>query len=199
MTNIEAGKTNLFHSHKFPDKDSYAWTLTTRLGDMLQEAEKLFGKRDYCYTPIGVEFYDGEMPMVWYPGDCKHCKHVAIRLLATAENNCCQALYQLAHETVHLLSPTGGSNANNFEEGVATWFSNYYLKNNGFSDFSLTVESYKRPLKIVKPYLCKDPCLVKIIRKKQPSFHKMTVEDLEPVFPCISKEDLDFLVAKFQR
>ena len=191
------GTTQFFHSWNIPGTDVSTWTLTTRLGDMLRKAKKLFGKRDCSYTPIGVEFYNDNKPMVWYPGNCKH---IAIRLTMNAACDFRRALYQLAHETVHLLSPTGERNSINFEEGVATWFSNYYLKRLGYEEILLSNENdkaYIRPLNLVKPFLDKDPCLVKRIRKKQPSFHKMTVDDIRPEFPGLSEEDLEFLVTKF--
>lgn len=173
----------------------FSWTLTTRLGEMLQIAEDLFGKRDYSYTPIGIEFY-GDFPMVWYPGNCQH---IAIRLSVNAAFDLRRALYQLAHETVHLLSPTGGRDANNLEEGVATWFSNYYLTSLRCEEMPSDIESYKQALKPIKPFLDKDPWLVKRIREKQPSFHKMNVEDIRPEFEGLPEEQLEFLVTKFQR
>ena len=36
----------------------------------------------------------------------------------------------MAHETIHLLAPSCGRNANNFEEGVACYFAAYYMKYN---------------------------------------------------------------------
>ena len=196
---MEEGTTQFFHTQKTSGTDRCTWTLTTRLGQMLHIAEELFGKRDYSYTPIGVEFYDGENPMVWYPGNCKH---VAIRLKASAENDGRQALYQLAHETVHLLSPTGGENANNLEEGVATWFSNHYIKSLGFKEILLCNErdrAYLCPLNLVKPFLDKDLCCVCRIRKCQPSFSEMGVADIRQEFCSLSEEDLKFLVEDFQR
>ena len=49
-------------------------------------------------------------------------------LSLSAATNILQACYQMAHETVHLLAPSGGRNANNFEEGVACYFAAYYMK-----------------------------------------------------------------------
>lgn len=189
------GTTQFFHSQDYAGPHTPTWTLTTRLGEMLRKAEELFGKRDHSYTPLGIEFY-GDIPMVWYPGNCKH---IAIRLSLNAAFDSRRALYQLAHETVHLLSPTGGRNSINFEEGVATWFSNFYLEQIGFVGMIPLVDSYERVLQLVKPFLDKDPYLVKRIREKQPSFHIMTVEDIRPEFSGLCEEKLEFLVTKFQR
>ena len=38
-----------------------------------------------------------------------------------------EACYELVHETVHLLAPTGGNDATNFEEGVACYFADHYM------------------------------------------------------------------------
>ena len=117
--------SQLLVTQRLPDGSGYTWTLASRLGEMLQMAEALFGQRDSSYTILGVEFTVG-IPQIWYPGNCKH---IIIQLDQSAATDMLQACYQMAHEIVHLLSPTGGNNANNFEEGVACYFAAYYLKN----------------------------------------------------------------------
>lgn len=140
--------SELLVTQRFPDGSGYTWTLASRLGDMLQMAEELFGQRDSSYTILGVEFIIG-VPQIWYPGDCKH---IIIQLDEVAATNMSQACYQLAHETVHLLSPTGGNNANNFEEGVACYFAAYYMKNR-LNEFNWrpTLQSYKQALTLIAP------------------------------------------------
>jgi hypothetical protein len=108
--------SSLFTSVPIPGGGS--WTLTTHFGKMLSEAEELYGRRDMDWTPIGVEFCACDVPRIWFPGGRKH---VAIRLTLAALNDLNEALWQLAHETVHVLGPVEG-NTNNLEEGVATHF-----------------------------------------------------------------------------
>src|SRR3990167_6713780 len=100
-----------------PITSGYTWTLTSRLGSLLQLAESQFGARDKDYTILGIEF-GSTGPFIWYPGNCKN---IAIQLsLESLKSEHC-ALYELAHECIHLLSPTGKKNANVLEEGLATY------------------------------------------------------------------------------
>lgn len=47
-------------------KHGFTWTLPSRLGDMLADAEMMFGERDHSWTILGIEFaLTG--PMIWYP------------------------------------------------------------------------------------------------------------------------------------
>jgi len=67
---------------------------------------------------LGIEFY-GDRPKVWYPGTNKH---ISIILTDSAREDPPQAVFQLAHEVVHILSPTGGANAPVVEEGLSALF-----------------------------------------------------------------------------
>jgi hypothetical protein len=102
-----------------PTPNGGTWTLTTYFGQMLSEAEELYGHRDLNWTPIGVEFFDCTVPHIWFPGNRNH---VAIRLTLSALYDLSEALWQLAHETVHILGPVERGKVNNLEEGVATHF-----------------------------------------------------------------------------
>src|SRR5688572_13854180 len=52
-------------------ESGFTWTLASRMGRLLAEAEDEFGPRDPAYTPLGVEFEETG-PRVWYPGSRKH-------------------------------------------------------------------------------------------------------------------------------
>ncbi len=101
-----------------PIQGGGTWTHTTRLGDFLAKAEARFGPRQMDWTILGIEFF-GDIPHIWYLGGRKH---VAIRLTQNARFNINEALFQLAHETVHLLSPNNIGPALIIEEGIASLF-----------------------------------------------------------------------------
>src|SRR5262245_27660889 len=83
--------SSLFTSEPIPGGAS--WTLTTYFGKMLSEAEELYGRRDMDWTPIGVEFFAGDVPRICvFPGGRKH---VLIRLTLAALNDWNVALWQL--------------------------------------------------------------------------------------------------------
>lgn len=107
-----------------PIAGGFTWTLASRLGDMLTWAQNLFGPRNKEYTVLGIEF-SAEGPMIWYP---KAAKHIVIQLSLSARQDEVIALYQLSHECVHLLQPSGGEAATVFEEGLAVFFSWWYLE-----------------------------------------------------------------------
>ena len=188
--------SELLITERLPDGSGYTWTLASRLGEMLQMAEELFGRRDPSYTILGVEFIVG-IPQIWYPGNCKH---IIIQLDQHTATNMLQACYQMAHETVHLLSPTGGNHANNFEEGVACYFAAYYLKNRlNASNWEPTLQSYKQALALIVPRLDEDIYCVRRLRERQPSFSKISREQISTEFPNLTLDDVGFLIKKFDR
>ncbi|MDT8872893.1 hypothetical protein RAA17_21825 [Komagataeibacter rhaeticus] len=145
----------------------HSWTLTTLLGEFLFILETRYGSRDTNFTPIGIDFC-GSIPSVWYPGNRNH---VAITLTESARDNIPQAIFQLAHETVHLLSPSGGQNANVLEEGMATDFQmevniKYSL------GFNLNLKSYKDSLFLFNQAKSIDPDFVRKIRKYNADIYK---------------------------
>ena len=110
------------------DKE-YVQKLRRQQRDMLTIAEHMFGPRDLSYIIVGIEFVD-DGPYIWYPlvPGKKDNTDIIIRLSSPAAQNMAQAYFQMAHETVHLLSPSRGQNATNLEEGVACFFSVYYME-----------------------------------------------------------------------
>src|SRR5262245_12248896 len=93
------------------------WTLTSQLGRMLFDAETRYGPRDKEWTVLGIELVSEEMPHIWYPANFG--KTITIRLGSGAHDCELIACYQLAHEAIHLLAPTGKGGASVLEEGLA--------------------------------------------------------------------------------
>ncbi|MGT2469291.1 hypothetical protein [Paraburkholderia terrae] len=142
------------------------------MGAILQEVERKYGPRDLTYTPLGVEFY-GERPGIWFPGNCKH---VAIRLSMSAVGNLPIAIYQLAHECVHLLSPSGGSDATVLEEGLATHFSEDYASRMYGKPFPPELPEYDRAARALRELLAIEPWAVERLRRVEPAFSKMDAD-----------------------
>ena len=179
-----------------PDGKDHTRTLAYQLSKMLHMVEELFGSRDYSYTILGIEF-GPDNPRIWYPGNRRH---IIIQLDLSAATNILQACYQMAHETVHLLAPSGGRNANNFEEGVACYFAAYYMKYKfNQPNWSPTLPSYRCALEIIAPRLNEDIGCIRRLRKNQPSFRKMSKEAVSSEFPQLTSEDVDFLMSTFDR
>ena len=190
--------SDLLVAQPLPD-GTVSWTLASRLGDMLDMAEKLFGGRDTSYTLLGIQFQSKD-PDIWYRG--KHRKHIIIRLNLQAATDMSEAYYQMAHETVHLLAPTGDRNAKNLEEGVACYFADYYMMDRKIERpewAQCLPKNYKCALEAVTPLLDNDISCVRRLREHQPSFQDMTKEDISAEFPNLESEDVDFLISKFDR
>ena len=198
--------SNLLVAQRLPDGNGYTWTLASRLSDMLHMAEELFGPRDPSYTILGIEFVS-DNSRIWYPGNRGH---IVIQLDPSAATNILQACYQMAHETVHLLSPSGGQNGTNFEEGVACYFAGYYMKNGCFTGYYMknamhepswqpTLPSYKRALELITPRLDEDRYCVRRLRAQQPSFPKIGREKISAEFPDLTPTEVDILISKFDR
>ncbi|GBL00182.1 hypothetical protein VH1709_contig00046-0006 [Vibrio harveyi] len=113
--------------------------------ELLIEAEKLFGERDkdkVIYQPV----WDTDGPHIRYTPS----KDGAFAELSySAKMNWRLAVYQLAHETVHLLDQHGGQQTILLEEGAAVRFSLDMMKKYGFSTEGLPeLLSYQEALSL---------------------------------------------------
>ncbi|MGL4611248.1 MAG: hypothetical protein ACRCYY_16505 [Trueperaceae bacterium] len=142
-------------------------------------AESLSGGRDKSYTILRVEFINSH-PQIWYPGDRKH---IIIQLGSECLNNLPQACYQLAYECIHLLSPIGKRGANNLEEGLATHFSQLYVREKFGSIFNSTLESYTNAQRYIQGLLAHDLNAIKNLRSRQPTISLIDAVLINEVYP----------------
>lgn len=154
-----------FATEPLPSRDGFRFSLTTLLSTMLLEAEKLFGPRDMTFTPVGIEFY-GDRPFVWYPGDAKH---ISIILTDSARNDPNQAIFQLAHEVVHLLSPNGGGSAPVVEEGLSAIFQQRASENYGLG-LHIVSNPYIEAARLANELLKVQSDIIIRLREQEPSF-----------------------------
>ena len=150
------------------------WTLATRLGDMLRRAEEQFGQRDNAYTILGVEFF-GNNPMIWFPGNCKH---VVVQLSVDCLNDLPRACYQLGHECIHLLAPTGKQDANMLEEGLATLYGENYATEWFNTPRDCGGRNYERAKRLTQKALSTNPTFIREIRQCKPCFCDITPDDI---------------------
>ena len=158
-----------FATEPLPTRDGYRFSLTTVLGSFLYEAEARFGPRDQSYTPLGIEFH-GDRPKIWYPGDRKH---ISIMLTDGARQDTNLAMFQLAHETVHLLAPSGGADANVFEEGLAA-INQQAVSESWQLGYQLNSKPYERAASLANEILKLGPNTVKSLRRSEPAIHRWT-------------------------
>ena len=105
-------------------------------------------------------------PKIWYPGDRKH---VIIQISNNCNNDLNRAVFEVAHEAIHCLSPTGQSSANVLEEGLANLFSIAYSSENGHGAWTSDDARYTFASEQVKALLFIDADIIKQLRKIQPT------------------------------
>jgi len=133
---------------------------------------------------------------VWYPGNCSQ---VVIQLTQTCLTDLRRASYQLAHECIHLLSPSEGSHANVFEEGLATHFAHRYIQQEFHFDMPATLASYQVARLLVEQLLALDAESVKTIRARQSTICQTSVEDMRAGCPACPQNIAEHLVRPFVR
>lgn len=156
----------------------YTWTLTSALGVFLHVLQERYGPRDMSFTPLGIEF-GAHRPNVWYPGGRRY---IAVMLSADAAHQPERALWQLAHEAVHLLAPTGGNHALWIEEGLASLFADEVSAEQGLG-FRQTDTAYMEAATLVQRWLSLVPDAVKRTRQADPCFATWTPETIISACP----------------
>lgn len=179
---------NIYCCKPLEDNSGYTWTIVSRLGDIFSEMEKLFGPRDKSYTILGIEIAQIEQPQCWFPKYDGQEGNVIIQITPNCLNDIGQAIYQVAHESVHCLTPKTFGHVNWLEEGMATWFSKYYTSKLGL-DFNPTVEKYRQALSYVEELFKYDKNIIRTIRiNHEPDLSKITSDLLFQVCPQIDKD-----------
>lgn len=192
---------HLFLTKPLHDSSGFYWALTSLLSKMIRLAEEKFGPRDMTYTPVGIEFIDRDYPCICYVGNCKH---VAIQLTKNCLSDPAMACFQLAHEAVHLLSPSGGNNGSNLDEGLAShfqiWFmDNYYPWQWPRKIINIALPSYLNAKIAVEELLALDPNAIIELRKKQPAIFAITADLILESYPTFNPTTANFLAKKFIR
>ncbi|WPU63552.1 hypothetical protein [Peredibacter starrii] len=177
--------------------NGFTWTLASRLGDMLTYAEEMFGPRNKDFTILGIEYCESG-PRIWYP---KSKKNIVIQLSDSAKTSEVLALYQLAHESIHLLSPSGSMTANVLEEGLAVYFSWWYVeKALGLEGKSITnSESYKLAGLLVERLLRLNPDFFLEARGICPRPWEITENQILKLCPEIDSRDVAILTMPFEK
>jgi hypothetical protein len=162
---------------------------------MLNEAERQYGPRDRLWTILGIEFGLEAVPHTWYPGDRDR---IIIRLAVNALQDSKVAQYQLAHECVHLLSPSGRKEAPVLEEGLAVVFAEDWSRLR-FPESPIveTDPKYAPAAGYVRSALASRPDFVRHLRLLEPAFLKVTAEQVKSVLPEVTSDFIEQILAPF--
>ncbi len=164
--------------------DTYSLTLAQLTSVFIAELERLLGPRDPKFTYVGLEFdtTPDAKPHIWflktgYPGHETDIDptHITIRLTEAAQNDANLAIWQLAHECVHLIDPWNtereGRPSNYLEEGLATWYQNTIIQ-----DITNTLPQYVEAKSLVEPYMSELAGTVKHLRTEH-NLHISAIDD----------------------
>jgi hypothetical protein len=173
----------------------WTWTITSRIGDMIEKAESKYGARDKTYSLLGIELTEIGHPYIWYRGADR--KQIIIRINKECLNNLDYAVFQVSQEIIHCLGPTGTATANVLEEGVATHFGNEYYRSCGFSEWHVVDQKYLYALSLVQHLFTIDPLIIKVIRETEPIISNITNELLLKTNSNIPDILADELTRKF--
>ncbi|WP_339030482.1 hypothetical protein WI604_03915 [Bradyrhizobium symbiodeficiens] len=183
---------------------SWADELTVHAEQRLREAEHLYGERDRAWTFIGVQVGSFEKNVTW-PIDKK-------RKLACI---CLQQLppgyawpdflhFNLAHETIHLLSPPDADQVTYLEEGVAVSFSlsRTYANHNYLGEQVKIFEEnpsdkYTVAWKDVDQLVRADPDAIKKLRLQNQSLSAISAAQIVDAVPGIEVAVAERLIRKF--
>ena len=172
------------------DNPQFLWKLQVEL---LEQAQGLLGPRDKTKAISKPSFHDGQpyTQLTIVPDGA------FVVLSRGAERYLPTTIYEMAHETIHLLNPVPRGESNYLEEGIAVEFS--IIAQEHFHVPIQTPESgpYNDALHLVR-FLPPSPIeAAKTIREKIGPLSQATVPDLAAIFDRASLELLEGLFKKF--
>lgn len=173
-----------------PGEDPSAlWTVQLQLLDL---AENTLGPRDDSIRICRPVFSDDG------PHITLNFNGTFAELSRNAEEYWPAAVYELAHETVHLLNPKPGV-GNWLSEGIAVAFSDCALLSFKLEPYSTDMQSYRRALDLVSELPRGSLAAGCTIRDAYGSLESATQSKLEALFPSVESEILSELSKPFVR
>jgi hypothetical protein len=181
-----------------------SWTLTSRLGHILEDYENRLGPRNAAYRLLGIEFTTGPRPRIWYPNFGSGPNSMIVQLTRRARRQADLALFQLAHEAFHLIAPIRpGTQASVFEEGLASFFATRYLEANRIASprAFLGESAYRTAHDVIartaSRYTDFDAHLRRL-RELNGGFSPVSPDEIRRAFPDIPARDARLLAASFK-
>ena len=149
---------------------------------LLALAERLLGPRDrskQIYQPV----FNADGPFL---RNTPNLDGAFVELSPNAAGYWPTAIYEMAHETVHLLNPVAGG-TNFLEEGIAVAFAMRALEACGLPPFETGVTSYTEALNLVGALAPDIFAAGRRIREYAGALGKATRCDLEILFPAVDR------------
>ena len=175
------------------DSPESLWSLQLVL---LSNAEVVLGPRDPSKKICQPVFVD----------DGPRTRHtpnrdgVYIELSRNGERYWPTVMFEMAHETVHLLNPTIYGNSNYLEEGTAVEFSLRIVRSKFGTEMPINMSIYRNALELIR-LLPGDPLdSARSVREHIGGpLSNVTASHMKELFPGVDSVVLDTLVEKFVR
>ena len=154
--------------------------LEEKMPFMVKEIENLFGPSVEDFTFTGIVFPPSRSqnaPCIFFPYLPEKTVTILISRDCLADRDTVRAEWQLAHECVHLLSPTGKTKAIFLEEGMVSYFQDEYILNKYEKEFDPT-PCYAKAKRLFMEIHNVNQYAIKEIRKECPVIDKITKEML---------------------
>jgi hypothetical protein len=145
---------------------------------LLGMAESLLGPRDASKKIYQPDFHRNG-PLLW---NTPSLDGAFVQLSHNAANSWQAVVFEMAHETVHLLNPTVGY-TNWLEEGVAVSFSLHALGHFGLPLQPINLLSYQEAHALVKTLPGGEFFVAKSVRESAGALNAVTANHLFSVFP----------------
>lgn len=186
---------NIFFTQPLPNNDGYTWSIVSRLGNIISQAELFYGERDKSFTILGIEVVNSKQPKIWFPGSRKD---IIIQITQNCIGDMGQAVFQVAHEVIHCLCPkTMKDECTILEEGLATYFSKIYSDSCGYNLYP-TMNNYKSAMTYVEQLLSYDKDIILKARNNyEQDLSKIHSDILLEICPNIDKALVDILTKPF--
>jgi hypothetical protein len=150
-----------------------------RLRHTLALAEARFGARVYADAIPPITFHAGP-PEVFFAAQSRIAIHLSLR----CESDYLLGCYQLAHETIHLLSPVDGRQITTLEEGIAVLFARDYIRDNIDLEFAVPADHrYAGAFALAERFLRPRPDAILRLREEQPIISKISADIIRQVYP----------------
>lgn len=160
------------------------------------EIEEFFGPATNQYSVKGVQFSrEDDEPCIFYPTD--YPDTVIIRVVGAALTDKDVARFQIAHELVHCLSPSGTQCAKVFEEGMAAWYQQRFSEKYLNGRVGLGNARYKAARKAFMKAYKKDKNFVVKLREVEPEMWKIEKGLLRQLCSKVSDEWINILSMPF--
>lgn len=163
------------------------------------DIESRFGPAVNDWVLGGVIFdAKDEQPCLFYPYDRQGV--VLIQLVGPALSSVDFARFQLSHELVHCINPSGMDGSNVFEEGMAAWYQQCYATKILKGRVRLGDEIYKSARHLFNTFIKKSKVKNPVIRVRtiEPYLYKVTHDVFVKAGISMPSELETVLLSKFE-